>query len=309
MTVVAAVDCGTHSTRLLVRDADRVLARLMTITRLGEGVDASGRLSGAAMDRTLATLRRYREVIEGHDVERARVTASSAVRDADNRGELLHVIEDVVGVRPHLLSGAEEGRLAFAGATATLDPAAGPFLVADIGGGSTELVVGPLPGRPAEPPVARSIDVGCVRLTEKYLQSDPPAPEELSNAVGLVRDYLEEVVREVPEVREARRLIGLAGTVTTMAAVEIGLPSYDGERIHHFVLTRAAVEDVFRTLATEPLADRVWNPGLERERADVIVGGAVILVTIMRHLGFEECLVSEHDILDGIAMSLLDGRT
>jgi len=305
MTVVAAIDCGTNSTRLLIHDGSRPRERLMTITRLGEGVDGSGHLAAAAIERTLTTLRRYREVMDRHDVDRIRVTTSSAARDAANRGDLLAAIEGVLGAPAELLSGHDEGRLAFLGATAGLEPSDGPFLVVDIGGGSTEFVVGPDPDDSREAIAVRSVDMGCVRLTEKFLHSDPPLAEELSNAVGTVRDHLEDIVREVPEVVEARRLIGVAGTVTTMAAVELGLQEYDRGRIHHFLLTKAAAEDVFRTLATEALADRVWNPGLERERADIIVGGAVILVGIMRHLGFAECLVSEDDILDGLAMTLL----
>jgi exopolyphosphatase/guanosine-5'-triphosphate,3'-diphosphate pyrophosphatase len=148
-------------------------------------------------------------------------------------------------------------------------------------------------------------DMGCVRMTEKFLHHDPPAPEELANAIGIVRDILDDVERELPAVREARRLVGLAGTVTTMAAVEQGLAAYDPDKTHHFVLTHAAAEDVFRTLATEPRAVRVHNPGLEEARADVIVGGALILVTIMRSWELEACLVSESDILDGLVMSQL----
>jgi exopolyphosphatase/guanosine-5'-triphosphate,3'-diphosphate pyrophosphatase len=190
-----------------------------------------------------------------------------------------------------------------------LDPGDGPFLVVDIGGGSTEVVVGPADpagdGHRLEPIGGISIDVGCVRVTERFLLTDPPAPEELSQAISVVDAYLEDVEREVPAARSARRLVGLAGTVTTMAAVEMGLPAYDRDRIHHFVLTRAAAEDVFRTLATEARVDRVHNPGLEEARADVIVGGALVLVTIMRHFGFDECLVSEADILDGLVLSQL----
>jgi exopolyphosphatase/guanosine-5'-triphosphate,3'-diphosphate pyrophosphatase len=168
------------------------------------------------------------------------------------------------------------------------------------------LAVGPrTPDEPLVPIGAVSVDIGCVRLTEKYFHHDPPKPEELSQVVSVVRDYLDDVVRDLPEVVTAQRLVGLAGTVTTMAAVEIGLASYDRDRIHHFVLTRAAAEDVFRTLASESRRDRVFNPGLEEERADVIVAGCLILVTIMRKFGFDDCLVSEADILDGLAMSLL----
>ncbi|HEX2039017.1 MAG TPA: Ppx/GppA phosphatase family protein [Acidimicrobiales bacterium] len=299
--IVAAVDCGTNSTRLLVsEDGTRTLERLMRITRLGQGVDATGRLAPDAVERTAAVLREYRAVMDRFGVEQVRITATSAARDAENRDELFDVAEAVVGVRPELLPGAEEGRLSFLGATAELDPADGPFLVVDIGGGSSEFVVGA-----TEPEGVVSVDVGCVRVTEKFLHHDPPAPEELSQAVSVVRDHLEDVAREIPAVKQARRLVGLAGTVSTMAAVEIGLPAYDRDRIHHFVLTRAAAEDVFRTLATEALEDRRHNPGLEPGRAEVIVGGAVVLVSVMRHFDFDECLVSESDILDGLVMSML----
>ncbi len=187
-----------------------------------------------------------------------------------------------------------------AGATADLDVHDGPFLVVDIGGGSTEFVIGS-----TEAEAARSLDLGCVRLTEQLLHGDPPTPEELSNAVGYVRDELEDLRRQLPVLEGGRRLVGLAGTVSAVAAIEQGLATYDRDRIHHFVLTKAAAEDVFRTVATEKLADRVHNPGLERERADVIVGGAVILVCVMRVFQFEECLVSEADILDGLVASML----
>jgi exopolyphosphatase/guanosine-5'-triphosphate,3'-diphosphate pyrophosphatase len=179
--------------------------------------------------------------------------------------------------------------------------------VVDIGGGSTEFSVGPDRGSRLEPIGVVSVDVGCVRVTERFLHGDPPRPEELSQALSVVHDYLDDVHRELPAVKDARVLVGLAGTVTTVAAIEIGLATYDRQRIHHFVLTRAAAEDVFRTLATEKRLQRIHNPGLEEARADVIVGGCVILVAIMRHFGFEECLVSEADILDGLAMSLRMG--
>lgn len=299
---VAAIDCGTNSTRLLVSDGGpRPLERLMTITRLGQGVDATHRLAPEAVERTLTVLRDYRAVLDRFGVERVRMAATSAVRDAANRDEFLDAAGEVVGVRPELLDGDEEGRLSFAGATAGLDPADGPFLVVDIGGGSTEFVVGS-----SEPVGVVSIDIGCVRITEKYLHAEPPSSLELSQAITVVHAHLDDVKRLLPAVTDAVRLVGLAGTVTTMAAVQIGLRTYDPERIHHFVLTRAAAEDVFRTLATEARADRVHNPGLEEARADVIVGGAAILVAILRHFDFAECLVSESDILDGLARSVLD---
>ncbi len=297
----AAIDCGTNSTRLLVVDGDgRTLERLMRITRLGQGVDATGRLAPEAIGRTMAVLTEFRGVLDRHRVERIRMTATSAARDAANRDELFDAAEAAVGVRPELLSGDEEARLSFRGATAELDAADGPFLVVDIGGGSTEFAVGT-----TEPEGVVSVDIGCVRITEKFLPSDPPAPEELTNALTVVRDYLDDVVRDVPAVADAACLVGLAGTVTTVATVELGV-DYDRDRIHHFRLTREAVEDVFRTLATESRAQRVHNPGLEEARADVIVGGVVVLAAIMRYFGFAECLVSESDILDGLVLSLSD---
>jgi exopolyphosphatase/guanosine-5'-triphosphate,3'-diphosphate pyrophosphatase len=298
--VVAAIDCGTNSTRVLVSDGTKIFDRLMRITRLGQDVDRTRRLAPEAIDRTVTVLREFREVMDRFGVEGVRMTATSAARDAENREDFFAAADDAVGVRPELLSGDEEARLSFRGAVSDLDPAQGPFLVVDIGGGSTEFAVG------TDQPVAvTTTDIGCVRITEKFLSSDPPRPEELANAIGVVRDILEDVGREIPAVTDARRLVGLAGTVTTMAAVEMGLADYDRDRIHHFLLTHHAAEDVFRTLATEPRARRIHNPGLEEARADVIVGGAIILVTIMRTWGFEECLVSEADILDGLVLSQL----
>jgi exopolyphosphatase/guanosine-5'-triphosphate,3'-diphosphate pyrophosphatase len=298
--LVAAIDCGTNSTRVLVGDGTYTAERLMRITRLGEGVDRTRALSPDAIERTVAVLREYRGVLDAHGVQRVRMTATSAARDATNREDFFAAAHDAIGVRPELLTGDEEGALSFAGALSDLDPADGPFLIADIGGGSTEFIVG------RDTPVGTmSVDLGCVRITEKFFEHDPPQPEELSNAIGVVRDALDDLTREIPSVLDAARFVGLAGTVTTMAAVEIGLANYDRDRVHHFELTRAAAEDVFRTLATERRADRIHNPGLEEARADVIVGGALILVTIMRHFGFDTCLVSEADILDGLVLSLL----
>ena len=302
---LAAIDCGTNSVRLLVAEADgdaegglRTVERLMRITRLGQGVDATGRLHPDAIERTLAVLREYRSVMDelGVPAGRVRITATSAARDAANRDELFGPATEVVGAPPELLTGEEEGRLSFVGATTGLDPALGPFVVVDIGGGSTEFAL---------EHGAVSVDVGCVRLSEAYLESDPPAPEELHACIAVTTEHLKDVVRELPGVAEARTFVGLAGTVTTVAAVEIGLAVYDRDRIHHFVLTHAAAEDVFRTLATEARADRIHNPGLEEARADVIVGGCCVLVAIFRELGFEECLVSEADILDGLILSQL----
>ncbi len=205
-----------------------------------------------------------------------------------------------MGVDAELLSGEEEAGLSFLGATGDLPVDGGPYLVVDIGGGSTELAVGA-----ARVEAAASVQMGCVRLTEKYLAHDPPLPEELSNCLAEVEFHVDGVLREHPLIGAASTLVGLAGTVTNVAAVEIGLAEYDPEKTHHFRLTKTAAEDVFRTLATESLADRVHNPGLEPQRADVIVGGCCVLVGLMRRLGFDECLVSEADILDGLIRSQL----
>jgi exopolyphosphatase/guanosine-5'-triphosphate,3'-diphosphate pyrophosphatase len=289
---VAAVDIGTNSTRLLVGDDRRT-----TITRLGRGVDRTGRLDEAAMARTLDVLRDYGEAIRAAGATKVRAVATSAVRDAANGEAFLDAAGEALGVRPELLSGEEEGRLSFLGATAALDPADGPFLVFDIGGGSTEFVVGT-----TAPEGVLSVDVGAVRLTEQWLHADPPTPEELSMAVSVARAHVEEVARQLPAAKAARTLVGLAGTVTTVAAVELG--GWSREAVHHLRLTRAAAEDVFRTLALEPLEDRKANPGLQPERADIIVGGCCILVTILRHFDADAVLVSESDILDGIAASI-----
>jgi len=300
----AAIDCGTNSTRLLIGDGYSTVTREMRITRLGQGVDSSGRLAPEAIERVLDCLRAYRAEMDGHHLAGVRMTATSAARDAANRDDFFGPAEEVIGVRPELLSGREEGALSFLGATSDLDPAAGPFLVVDIGGGSTEFAVG---ARTCEGAV--SVDVGCVRITEQYLHGDPPLPEELANCLGALKLHWDDVRRELPAVDDAVTLVGLAGTVSAVAAIEQGLAAYRRDAIHHFNLTKVAAEDVFRTLATEPLVDRISNPGLERDRADVIVGGCCVLVSVMRAFGFADCLVSEADILDGLVLSQLPGPT
>jgi exopolyphosphatase/guanosine-5'-triphosphate,3'-diphosphate pyrophosphatase len=288
VSAVAAIDIGTNSTRLAVGDERRAV-----ITRLGHGVDSTGRLDEAAVARTLDVLRDYAGIIDAHGAARVRVVATSAARDAANRESFFDAAEAILGARPELLSGEEEGRLAYLGATAELAPDDGPYLVFDIGGGSTEFAVAD---------GVLSIDTGAVRLTEQWLHSDPPTAEELSMAVSVVRAHLEDVTRELPAAKQARTVLGLAGTVTSVAAVELGF--YERDAVHHFELTRAAAEDVFRTLATETLADRRENPGLQPERADVIVGGCCILVAIMRHLELDAVVVSETDLLDGLVRSI-----
>ena len=297
---VAAIDMGTNSTRLLVHDGETTIERLMTITRLGQDVDRTGRLADEAIERVLSCLRTYKSVMDQHGVTRVRAVATSAARDAANRDEFFTAVHDVIGVEPELLSGFDEGKLSFRGATADLDPADGPFLVFDIGGGSTEFAFGT-----DEAEAAMSLDIGCVRLTEKYVEHDPPRPEELVACLSITEAHLDDVARQMPQIAHAATFVGLAGTVSTAAAVELGLAEYDRDQIHHFELTKEAVEDVYRTLVTEARDDRIHNPGLEEARADVIVGGMCILVRIMRYFDIEELVVSEADILDGLVFSLL----
>jgi len=298
--VFAAIDCGTHSTRILIGDGETRFHGDMIITRFGQGVDATGMLAPDAIERVRDALSTYRTVMNGYDLAGVRMTATSAARDATNRDEFFDMAESVIGVRPELISGQEEAELSFIGATAELDPADGPFLVFDIGGGSTEFAIGS-----TRMEGGISTDMGSVRFSEKYIESDPPLPEELLACLSVAETHLDDVVREVPMVLGARQLVGLAGTVATAAAVEIGLAEYDRDAIHHFVLDRAAIEDVYRTLVTESRADRIHNPGLNPGRVDTIVGGMCILARIVRYFDAENVLVSESDILDGLILSQL----
>lgn len=306
MTRYAAIDIGTNSVRLLIGDGIDSDERRMRITRLGRGVDATGRLDPAGIEATLAALREYREVLDRYEVGGIRATATSAARDAANRDDFFGPATEILGVVPELLSGAQEAELSFLGAVSDLDVASAPYLVVDIGGGSTEFAYGTI--LDGEPVVQKSIslDVGCVRMTERFIESDPPDPAELANCLEVLGMHWDDVRAEIPEAFNGPTFVGLAGTVVNVAAVELGLAAYDRNATHHFVLTKEAVEDVFRTLATESLEARKHNPGLEEARADVIVGGLCILVSIMRHFGFDECLVSENDILDGLIRSQLN---
>ena len=299
ITPVAVVDCGTNSTRLLIRAGSVALERRLVSTRLGKDTGRTGRLDADGVRRTLEALAEYRDLIEAHGARPVRGIATQAVREASDGPDFVARAGDVLGFPVEVLTGEEEGRLGFMGATSDFDEQLAPFLVLDIGGGSTELSVGTTDFEGSV-----SVPVGSVRVTEQHLHSDPPAPEELSNAIALVDAHLDDVLRELPAVRDAATLLGTGGTITTVAAVEIGLTEYDRDALHRFVLTRPAAEDVFRTLATERLADRVHNPGLPRARADIIVGGCCVLLAVMRRLELKECIVSECDLLDGIADEL-----
>ncbi len=308
--VVAAVDIGTNSTNLLVRDAEgRELERIVNITRLGRGVDASGRLAADAIERTCAVLRGYAEVLARHGVNTERdlrVITTSAARDAANRDEFFAAVREANGRAPDLLSGDDEGRLAHRGALSGLALGDGWHLLVDIGGGSTELVLGEKTAGRLGVRAVRSLDVGAVRLTERYLHGDPPRPEELTNAIGDAYDLVDDALREIPDLALVTQLVGTAGTIVTAAAVEIGQHTFDPAQLHGFRFERDAVEDVFRTLATEALTDRVHNPGLPADRADVIVGGLCVLVAIMRRWDARDILVSAHNIMDGVCAELLE---
>jgi exopolyphosphatase/guanosine-5'-triphosphate,3'-diphosphate pyrophosphatase len=307
MTSLAAIDIGSNSVRLLVVGPDGAeRCREMAITRLAEGVDRSGRLGAEAMARTLEVLGRYASLLRQHDVARVRVTGTSAARDAQNRDEFFASVERCVGSRPELLSGGAEAALAFAGATADQPPAAGPFLTLDIGGGSTEFAFGESPAAAGSgsggPERSISLDMGCVRISERFLRADPPRASELEAASAFIQRQLERADAEVP-CRRAKTWLGLAGTVTSLAARDAGLRSYDPSVTHGYRLARSKVEALHAELASRPAARRV-ELLLEPKRASVIVGGSIILVEVMRHFGLDHITVSERDILDGLAASL-----
>lgn len=302
---VAAIDCGTNSTRLLiVGGGGEVLERQMRITRLGEGVDSSHELSQRAIDRTVEVLEEYRKLMDVHGVVSGRLVTTSAARDAGNSQVFFSAARRVTGLSPELLSGEEEGRLSFAGATAHLPEGLGltePLLVVDIGGGSTELVVG-VTARTGLVS-ARSLDVGCVRVSERFLSNDPPTVSELEAARSFVEEKLDSARRELPALASGG-VVGLAGTVSTLVGLEKGVTCYDRSALHHAVLTFEQVDSWLGRLASERSEARLARPGMVEGREDVIVGGVLILVAVMQVFGRTFCLSSEDDILDGLAASL-----
>ncbi|EPD56766.1 Ppx/GppA phosphatase family protein [Streptomyces sp. HGB0020] len=312
MTRVAAIDCGTNSIRLLVADADPAtgelvdLDRRMTIVRLGQGVDRTGRLAPEALERTFAACREYAAIIKEHGAERLRFVATSASRDAENRDEFVRGVLDILGVEPEVITGDQEAGFSFTGATKELagsDHLDKPYLVVDIGGGSTEFVVGDDQVRGA-----RSVDVGCVRMTERHLVrdgavTDPPTEEQIAAVRADIERALDLAEESVP-LREARTLVGLAGSVTTVSAIAQELPEYDSRRIHHSRVPRTKVREITEWLLHSTHAERAAVPSMHPGRVDVIAAGALVLLSIMNRIGAEEVVVSEHDILDGIAWSL-----
>ncbi|MDQ6650643.1 MAG: Ppx/GppA family phosphatase [Actinomycetota bacterium] len=309
MSRVAAIDCGTNSLRLLVADADAAagtlsdVVRRMEVVRLGSGVDRTGRLDPVALDRTLRMLADYARQIDGLGVDRVRMCATSATRDAANRDEFVTGVHSVLGVEPEVVSGDDEAALSFTGATRELTTDSGldpPYLVVDIGGGSTEFVLGSTSMQ-----AARSIDVGCVRLTERHLDDDPPTAGQVAAAVADIESGLDAVRASVP-VEEAVTLVGLAGSVTTVAALALDLPAYDPDRIHHARVSAADVHAVTGRLFAMPRSERAGLAVMHAGRVDVIAAGALVLDTVMSRLGWASVVASEHDILDGIAWSLAD---
>jgi exopolyphosphatase / guanosine-5'-triphosphate,3'-diphosphate pyrophosphatase len=311
MVRVAAIDCGTNSIRLLVADlrADTLIDvhRETRIVRLGQDVDATGRLAPEAVERTRVALADYTAIAARAGAQRARMVATSATRDAANRDDFFTMVRQTLGTDAEVITGDEEARLSFTGAVSGLDPADGPFVVVDVGGGSSEVVLGDWDGARADVTAARSVNVGCVRITERHLHSDPATPEEISAAERFAAQTLQEAFAEVP-VGKARTWVGVAGTVTTLSAIAQQLPAYDPGRIHLSRLSLACLRDTTGYLLASTRQQRAGNPAIHPGRVDVIAGGALIVRVLADELGaragITELVVSEHDILDGIALGL-----
>ncbi|MEU2487147.1 Ppx/GppA phosphatase family protein [Streptomyces sp. NPDC012617] len=311
MTRVAAVDCGTNSIRLLVADVDPAtgyfteLDRRMQIVRLGQGVDRTGRLAPEALERTFDACRDYAAAIKELGAERIRFVATSASRDAENSDTFVRGVQEILGVEPEVVTGDLEAQLSFDGATKELvgaDHLEKPYLVVDIGGGSTEFVVGDDRVR-----AARSVDIGCVRMTERHLVLDgavvdPPTPDRIAAIRADVAAALDLVEETVP-ISSAATLVGLAGTVTTVAAMALGLEEYDSEAIHHSRVSVERVRELTERLLASTHEERAAIPAMHPGRVDVIASGALVLLAVMERAGAREVVVSEHDILDGIAWS------
>ncbi len=310
MTRVAAIDCGTNSIRLLVADVDverstlTDVERRTEIVRLGQGVDRTGRLAPEALERTFAACDAYAEVVRRTGAEAVRFVATSASRDVQNRDEFVAGVRDRFGVEPEVVTGDEEAALSFTGATRELANSGlpRPFLVVDIGGGSTELVLGD-PG--ASPRAAVSVDVGSVRMTERHLHVDPPTAEQVAAARADIAAGVRLAGQTVP-LAEARSLVGLAGSVTTVAAMALDLPAYLPDRIHHAHIPAPDIHRVADRLLAMTREQREALPFLHPGRVDVIGAGALVLAVVLESVPVDEIVISEHDILDGVAWSILD---
>lgn len=302
------VDLGSLSTRLLITDGRGRGSRRQAVTRLWAGAGPDGSPAPEALDRVRAVLEGFAADIAAAGAGPVAAVGTAAVRRAPDPAPLQALVAETLGVELRVLDGATEGRLAFAGARRAVADRPGdePLAVLDIGGGSTELSVGDREGLRS----SWSADVGAISTTEAHLHGDPPTPWELAAALSVVELHVDDMIREVEGLGDVLRsgtVIGVGGTITTVAAVELGLLEHDPDRIEAMVLTRVAVEDVFRTLATERAVDRAHNPGLPADRVELIVGGCCVLVEILRRLGIDEVLVSGRDLLDGVAAELLEG--
>lgn len=301
---VAAIDCGTNSIRLLVADVVNGVVtdvdRRMIINRLGEGIDKTGEFSSAALERTFAACDEYASLIRGLNAERVRFVATSASRDAKNRDIFIAGVLSRLGVAPDVISGEEEAALSFVGATAGIGARyEKPFLVVDIGGGSTEFVLGT-----TTPTHARSVNIGCVRMTERHLQGDPPTQDQIQAAISDIDAAIDVAAQTVP-MHEAATLVGVAGSVTTVAAIALGLDQYDSNRIHESVITIDQVQDITELLLAMPRHQRAAMGVMHPGRVDVIGAGSLVLARIMALTAAQQVVVSEHDILDGIALALV----
>ena len=299
---VAAIDCGTNSIRLLIADIDgdnfREIHRDMEIVRLGQGVDATGAFDPEAIERTLTATKKYAEVIASKGVEKVRFCATSATRDASNRDIFIDGVREILGIEPEVIPGTEEAALSFMGATKGLTHAEKPFLVVDIGGGSTEFVLG---GEEVE--YAKSVNIGCVRMSERHLKKQPPSAESIQNAIKDIDEAIADAAYIVP-IKESKTLIAVAGTATTVAAAALGLKEYDRYAIHLARVPAQKVLEVaqmFQLMSREEIASLGYmHPG----RVDVIAAGALVLSRVMLATGATEFVASESDILDGMAWQL-----
>ena len=310
---VAGIDCGTNSIRLLIADVGRDgtltdVTRLMKVVRLGQGVDATGRLAPEAIERTRVALVEYADLIRETGATAVRMVATSATRDASNREDFFAMTREVLGAvipgaEAEVITGDEEARLSFAGAVGELDSARGPFVVVDLGGGSTEVVLGDADGVHA----AYSTDIGCVRLTERCLHDDPPTAEQVAQAREVAGEKIREALEQVP-VEQARTWVGVAGTMTTLAALALELDEYDSERIHLSSVPFDRLREVCDGLVAATREKRAALGPMHPGRVDVIGGGSIITTVLAEELGrragITELVVSEHDILDGIALSV-----
>lgn len=295
--VVGVIDIGSNTTNLLIVGADGTdIERVITTTRLGRDVFSTKALLEDAINTTVAVVADYVERCRSHNIEDIRIVGTAACRAATNIDQLREKIRSLTHCELHVLSGEEEARLSFEGALIGLPPHDGLSVVVDIGGGSTEFTVGI-----HEPDQVASMNHGAVVITQRDFTADPPPPEELTNAIGAVADDVEELTRSMPALLGSPRFVGTAGTFVTIAAVELGLMEFNDSALHGMVLTREAAEDVFRTLATETLDERIHNPGLPQDRADIIVAGCCVVVAIMRCLYLPDIVISTRGLIDGVA--------